>query len=343
MLSLKCSCSDRAARRADQTADVLSRAVATPAMLPRLKRFLTRCQRIRRSHPPGAASLTRTQRQRPGAPPAPPEEATPGFTPTDEPPPPRAAPWLTVGPPQVAPGSRHSWLYIPLLHAAAGRLSDAAASAWRELPRFGDRWATLVDCLCNSAPASPHTLARLIRAIAELDAQEAAAGSTAADDAAAASLGSLPEAPLPLSAALLLCAQPDGYIPAASQAALLETYGGIPCAEPLPPTSKRRSTVTMPSPCQHAPRGHRMVRSPARTRAAAVATEATAAGADGGAHALYKARRHHHKRPRTKLCPKSRGAERAPTMQLEPPTLLRRRGPYRGPPLILSRRRSGRR
>ena len=165
-----------------------------------------------------------------GAAPAPPEEATPGFTPTDEPPPPRAAPWLTVGPPQVAPGPRHSWLYIPLLRAAAGRLSDAAASAWRELPRFGDRWATLVDCLRNSAPASPHTLARLIRAIAELDAQEAAAGSTAADDAAAASLGSLPEAPLPLSAALLLCAQPDGYIPAASQAALLETYGGIPCA-----------------------------------------------------------------------------------------------------------------
>ena len=98
-----------------------------------------------------------------------------------------------MGPPHVAPGSRHSWLYLPLLCAAAGRLSDAAASAWRELPRFGDRWATLVDCLRNSAPANPHTLARLIRAIAELGAQEAAAGSTAADDAAAASLGSLPE------------------------------------------------------------------------------------------------------------------------------------------------------
>ena len=52
-----------------------------------------------------------------------PDVATLGFTPT-------AAPdWHGVGPPTAAPGVRLSWLYVPLLHAAAGNLAPEADAA----------------------------------------------------------------------------------------------------------------------------------------------------------------------------------------------------------------------
>ena len=107
-----------------------------------------------------------------GAAPTAPEDATPGFTPVDEPPPTHTDLSLAVSPPPVTPGSRNYWLYVPLLHAAAGRLAETAACAWRMLLNVGERWALLVASLRNSQPVSPNALARLIRAIAELDARE---------------------------------------------------------------------------------------------------------------------------------------------------------------------------
>ncbi|CAE7445031.1 unnamed protein product, partial [Symbiodinium pilosum] len=47
----------------------------------------------------------------------------------------RRARWQTLGPPVADPGpGGHSWLYVPLLHAAAGQLDATAAADWRAPP-----------------------------------------------------------------------------------------------------------------------------------------------------------------------------------------------------------------
>ena len=50
--------------------------------------------------------------------------------------------WLTRGPPLgVVADSTNSWLYVPLLHAAAADLAPTALEAWRADPRATD-WCT---------------------------------------------------------------------------------------------------------------------------------------------------------------------------------------------------------
>eukprot|EP00439_Symbiodinium_sp_Y106_P002825 s14267_g1.t1 len=74
--------------------------------------------------------------------------------------------WLTLGPP---PGevsdTTNSWLYVPLLHAAAADLAPAALQAWRTEPRASDWWERARQLLAASAPVTPQLLvAALARA-----------------------------------------------------------------------------------------------------------------------------------------------------------------------------------
>ena len=149
---------------------------------------------------------------------------------------------------QMSPRQRlhHGWRQVPrkrLQESAAvgctsryctlpGQLTAAAESAWRALARdAGEQWASIVAALRDAPPTDPHALARLIRTIADLDVPHSGFGYRAgADEGVAVVLEALPTAPLPLPCALPLCAGPDGYIPAATQAALLESYGGVRCA-----------------------------------------------------------------------------------------------------------------
>ena len=101
---------------------------------------------------------------------------------------------------------------------------------WRRHEQAGPRWTELVATLQHAQPASPRALARLLHAIADLDAAEAGAQVSSRDASLASALLSLPDAPLPLAAALVLCADADGYVPAAAQATLLEGYGGVVAA-----------------------------------------------------------------------------------------------------------------
>ena len=163
------------------------------------------------------------------------EEATPGFTP---PPSPTAQPalprWQGARPPDALPGDRNSWLFVPLLHAAAGNLSVPALTDWQSLPDdAAGRFDTLAGALQAAPPAEPSCFARLLHGVAECDAQEMGAaplGLPATDAAPVASLRALPAAPIPLATALRLAQAPDGYVSAAAQSAFLEAYGGAPLA-----------------------------------------------------------------------------------------------------------------
>ena len=93
----------------------------------------------------------------------------------------------------------------------------------------GTRFAELAAALRRAPGVPPATLLRLLRAAA--DCTNVEVGTLAAEpdglDPATAQLSALPsDAPLPVSAAVLVCTAPDGYLSAPAQSALLEAYGG---------------------------------------------------------------------------------------------------------------------
>ena len=156
------------------------------------------------------------------------DEATLGYSPTQAAP---ATPPLPRWREYALPaGERQSWLYVPLLHAGAAGLGAEADRAWREHPQAGPRWEELVAALRGSRPIAPSALARLYRAIAELEAGDAQASVSPRDQACLAAVTLLPDAPISLPEAAITCADPDGYISAAAQSALLEGFGGVAVA-----------------------------------------------------------------------------------------------------------------
>ncbi|OLP81689.1 hypothetical protein AK812_SmicGene37745, partial [Symbiodinium microadriaticum] len=163
-----------------------------------------------------------------------PDEATPGFTPPRSPDlPPREPetsaeplPWQDARPPSSMPGERNSWLFVPLLQAAAGNLTARATHAWRSCPQIGTRFNELVSLLRDAPPPRPTGIARTLLAVAECEAHDGGWHILQEDHATATALTALPDEPLPLAAALPLCMAPDGYLTAAAQSALLESYAG---------------------------------------------------------------------------------------------------------------------
>ena len=166
-----------------------------------------------------------------------PGKATPGFSPPCSPDTPpqqetnaEPLPWQDARPPSSVPGERNSWLFVPLLHAAAGNLTERANQAWRDCPGIGPRFGELVALLRDAPPVMPTTLARTLLAVAECDAHDGARHVMQEDVETATALTGMPDAPVPLAAAILLCMAPDGYLTAATQSALLESYAGAMAA-----------------------------------------------------------------------------------------------------------------
>ena len=122
--------------------------------------------------------------------------------------------WQDARPPSTVPGERNcTCLYVPLLHAAAGNLTARARQAWLSCPRTGPRFDQLVSILREAPPASPAALARtLLLAVAECEAQDEGWRVKQEDRDTATALTALPDARLPLAAAVLLCMAPDGYL-----------------------------------------------------------------------------------------------------------------------------------
>ena len=107
---------------------------------------------------------------------------------------------------------------------------QSANQAWRACPRIGPRFGELVALLRDAPPVMPTKLARTLLAVAESDAHDGARHVMQEDVETATALTGMPDAPLPLAAATLLCMAPDGYLTAATQSALLESYAGAMAA-----------------------------------------------------------------------------------------------------------------
>ena len=148
-------------------------------------------------------------------------------------------PWCQQGPPQVAvQQGTNSFLYVPLLHAAAGTLAPAANHLWASC-RYSSQWQLLLDTL--RAPRRCPLLGG-----------ELVWGPIAGRHAT-----------LPVVVAALR--EEDGYLPPIAQDAILQTFGGDVIAEAalgladsfreLPPVAGTQSSqptsppARQPTPC----------------------------------------------------------------------------------------------
>ena len=138
--------------------------------------------------------------------------------------------WQHFLPPAKPPGEPYSWLFVPLLHAGAGTLTEAAANAWQQQPQTGPRFAELAGALRRAPGALPSSILRLLTVELACVDRDPALGAAAGDVAFAEALAALPVAPLLLPQAMAQCMNTQGYVPAAAQAALLQAYGGTAVA-----------------------------------------------------------------------------------------------------------------
>ena len=151
---------------------------------------------------------------------------------------PAAAFWLTRGPPLgVVADSTNSWLYVPLLHAAAADLAPTALEAWRADPRATDWWEQARQLLAASAPVAPQTL---IAALARTAETAPAHAHHVPDIVARIHEAGLPNGSLVHAGwAVRQLREPDGYLLAPVQEVLLECFGGHALAAALDRHSDR--------------------------------------------------------------------------------------------------------
>ncbi|CAE7192860.1 unnamed protein product [Symbiodinium natans] len=140
--------------------------------------------------------------------------------------------------------STNSWLYVPLLQAAAADLAVAALAEWRADPRAADWWEEARHLLMVSEPVGPHTLlAALARAVEAAPAHEHHLPDL---------ISRIQDVGLPSSArvhvgwAVRQLREPDGYLLAPVQEALLECYGGMHLASALDRHSDRFRPAAAP-------------------------------------------------------------------------------------------------
>ena len=191
-------------------------------------------------------------------------EAPPPATPPDAGPP--AAPaepagttplaadaaWYNQPPPNaLAVGQTHSWIFVPLLHAAVGRLHPDALAAWEAHPNYAPIWQRALRTLRQAPPVDPAALVHALHTLQQLATEEGRAPPVVEAQmllALAAESNALPHNTLVhLPWAWQLAALPDGYIPATVQEALLHVFMGereasallravVALARPRPPS-----------------------------------------------------------------------------------------------------------
>ena len=183
--------------------------------------------------------------------------------------------WLTLCPP---PGevsdTTNSWLYVPLLHAAAADLAPAALEAWRTDPRSSDWWERTRQLLAASAPVTPQFLVAALARAAEAAPTHA---HHMPDLVERINNASLPTgACVHVGWAVRQLREPDGYLLTPVQEALLECFGGHQLASavdrhsdrfqpfaalPAPPPAAGHAAV-QPSTPKGRGRGHRTTSNP---------------------------------------------------------------------------------
>ena len=144
--------------------------------------------------------------------------------------------WWTRGPPVAAVSAAgNSWLYVLLLHAAAGTLERSAFEAWARQTTWGG-WLPMVQLLQEAAPAD----VGIIRLVLEGQGANQAAARLPDTSRYAVSL------PLPAVAAFLV--ELDGYFIASVQETLLEIFAGPEAATQLPGCANTFRLAPVPTP-----------------------------------------------------------------------------------------------
>ena len=152
---------------------------------------------------------------------------------------PRAPPAEAQGPPSslAAVGPTHSWLFVPLLHAAVGRLTADAGQHWASHTSLGTVWRRSLGALQAADPVPPLSVVHVLHVLQQLASQEG----RPVPVREAQLLLSLTSAASVLPAPTLVhlpwawgqVVQPDGYIPATAQKALLHVSLGESAAAAL--------------------------------------------------------------------------------------------------------------
>ncbi|OLP83903.1 132 kDa protein [Symbiodinium microadriaticum] len=148
------------------------------------------------------------------------------------------AAWFRQGPPETLAVQRtHSCLFVPLLHAAVGRLHPAALAGWEDHPLYGRLWQRNLALLRQAPPVEPQALVHALHALQQLASEEGRSLPVPEAQlllALAAESNRLPSNTLVhLPWAWRFTALPDGYIPASAQEALLHVYLGERAAASL--------------------------------------------------------------------------------------------------------------
>ncbi|CAJ1392854.1 unnamed protein product, partial [Effrenium voratum] len=153
-----------------------------------------------------------------------PGAVTPGYAPASPPrsfSPPRPASWWTRGPPSGAVSTRgNSWLYVPLLHAAAGTLARTAFEEWTQQTTWPG-WLPMVQHLQEAAPADVDAVRLVLRGLGAHQAAERLPDTTSR------------AVSLPLAAIASSLVEADGYFHAAAQETLVEAFAGQEAAAQL--------------------------------------------------------------------------------------------------------------
>jgi len=168
------------------------------------------------------------------------------------------AAWFNQGPPDTLALQRtHSWLFVPLLHAAVGRLHPAALARWEAHPLYSLLWQRNLALLRQAPPVEPQALVHALHTLQQLASEEGRALPAPEAQlllALAAESNRLPSNTLVhLPWAWRFAALPDGYIPASAQEALLHAYLGERAAAALLQEVTASHQNRLPAPAPAAP------------------------------------------------------------------------------------------
>ena len=168
---------------------------------------------------------------------------------------PTAAFWLSRGPPSgEVRDPTNSWLYVPLLHAAAADLAPTALDAWRTDPRTSDWWEHARQLLAASAPVTPQ---HLVAALAQVAETAPAHAHHMPDLVARINNACLPTgACVHVGWAVRQLREQDGYLLAPVQETLLQCFGGSLLASAVDRHSDRFRPAAGPPPQALPAAGH---------------------------------------------------------------------------------------
>ena len=136
-------------------------------------------------------------------------------------------PWPT--PTRHPPGPTHSWIFVPLLHAAVGRLHPDALQACKT-DSHGALWSRALANLRLAGSVPPASVAHALHILQQLSSEEGRPVPLPEAQLLLNISGGASTLPANASVHLLwawsFAVQPDGYIPATAQEALLHVFLG---------------------------------------------------------------------------------------------------------------------